>query len=93
MLHRKSKSSLVFIGRFVYTCMGTKFELFLGHTDHVSLTWLIIFEEKFLLVLRKRNSILFKLMNAVYLNSYFDSSGVSGEIPSTFANLQSLTTV
>ena len=32
-------------------------------------------------------------MNAVYLNSYFDSSGLSGEIPSTFANLQSLTTV
>ena len=32
-------------------------------------------------------------MNAVYLNSYFDSCGLSGEIPSTFANLQSLTTV
>ena len=32
-------------------------------------------------------------MNSAYLDSYFDSSGLSGEIPSTFANLQSLTTV
>ena len=47
----------------------------------------------FLLVLRKKNRILFKLINDVYLNSYFDSAGVSGEIPSTFADLQSLTTV
>ena len=38
MLHTKCRSSLAFVGRFVYTCMGTKFELFLGYTDHVLLT-------------------------------------------------------
>nr|POE84429.1 putative lrr receptor-like serine/threonine-protein kinase [Quercus suber] len=32
-------------------------------------------------------------MKILYLDSYFDSSGVSGVIPSTFANLKSLATV
>jgi hypothetical protein len=32
-------------------------------------------------------------MKFVCLGSYFDSSGVSGEIPTTFANLQNLATV